>query len=173
VVEEGILKSTSTYSLRDFTLLCLHVGLFQQSLRWLWWQEIFSNKYFAFGDRGSSVVKVLCYKSEGRWFYLSWCQWIFYWRKFLPIALWPWGRLSLQQKWVPGVFPVPLSRNLGTLNSWNPLGHSRPVTRLLCLFYFAFIKTYLLTYYSMERRLSWEANRFSASQEIPHMFIKI
>jgi len=30
------------------------------------------------GDRGSTVVKVLCYKSEGRWFGLSWCQWIFY-----------------------------------------------------------------------------------------------
>ena len=28
------------------------------------------------GDRGGSVVKVLCYKSEGRWFDLSWCQWI-------------------------------------------------------------------------------------------------
>ena len=27
------------------------------------------------GDRGSSVVKVLCYKSEGRWFDPSWCQW--------------------------------------------------------------------------------------------------
>ena len=27
--------------------------------------------------------------------------------------------------------PVPLSRNLGTLTSWNPLGHTRPVTRLL------------------------------------------
>ena len=30
---------------------------------------------------------------------------IFYWHKILPIALWPCGRLSLQQKWVPGVFP--------------------------------------------------------------------
>ena len=25
---------------------------------------------------GSTVVKVLCYKSEGRWFDPSWCQWI-------------------------------------------------------------------------------------------------
>jgi hypothetical protein len=23
----------------------------------------------------------------------------------LPAALWPWGWLSLQQKWVPGIFP--------------------------------------------------------------------
>jgi len=30
---------------------------------------------------------------------------IFYWHKILPIALWFWGRLSLKQKWVPGVFP--------------------------------------------------------------------
>jgi len=29
--------------------------------------------------RGSTVVKVLCYKSEGRWFDPSWCQWIFHW----------------------------------------------------------------------------------------------
>jgi hypothetical protein len=28
-------------------------------------------------NRGSTVVKVLCYKSEGRWFDHSWCQWIF------------------------------------------------------------------------------------------------
>jgi len=28
---------------------------------------------------------------------------------------------------------VPLSRNLGALTSWNPLGHSRPVTGLLYL----------------------------------------
>ena len=26
----------------------------------------------------STVVKVLCYKSEGRWFDPSWCQWIFH-----------------------------------------------------------------------------------------------
>ena len=30
------------------------------------------------GDRGSTEVKVLCYKSEGRWFSPSWCQWIFH-----------------------------------------------------------------------------------------------
>jgi len=30
------------------------------------------------GDRGSTVVKVLCYKSEGRWFDPSWYQWIFH-----------------------------------------------------------------------------------------------
>jgi hypothetical protein len=29
------------------------------------------------GDRGSAVVKVLCYKSEGRWFDPRWCHWIF------------------------------------------------------------------------------------------------
>ena len=26
------------------------------------------------GDRGSTVVKVLCYKSEGRWFDSRWCR---------------------------------------------------------------------------------------------------
>ena len=30
------------------------------------------------GDRGSTVVKVLCCKSEGRWFDPSWCQWVFH-----------------------------------------------------------------------------------------------
>jgi len=34
--------------------------------------------YPAGGDRGSTVVKVLCYISEGRWFDPSWCQWIFH-----------------------------------------------------------------------------------------------
>ena len=29
------------------------------------------------GDRGSTVVKMLCYKSEGRWFDPGWCHWNF------------------------------------------------------------------------------------------------
>ena len=29
---------------------------------------------YKYGDRGGRVVKVLCYKSEGRWFDPSWCQ---------------------------------------------------------------------------------------------------
>jgi len=29
------------------------------------------------GYRGSTVVKVLCYKSEGRWFDPRWCHWNF------------------------------------------------------------------------------------------------
>ena len=36
------------------------------------------NTYISMGDRGGTVVKVLCYKSEGRWFDSSWCQWIFH-----------------------------------------------------------------------------------------------
>ena len=37
--------------------------------------------------------------------------------------------------WQPYHHPVPLSRNLGTLTSWNPLGLSRPVMELLCFTY--------------------------------------
>jgi len=36
-------------------------------------------KYFSLRrDRGRTVVEVLCYKLEGRWFDPSWCQWIFH-----------------------------------------------------------------------------------------------
>ena len=46
----------------------LHVGKFHAILSSrLQWTE----------DRGGTVVKVLCYKSEGRWFDPSWCNWNF------------------------------------------------------------------------------------------------
>jgi len=60
---------------------------------------------FILGDHSSTVVKALCCKLEGHWFNPSWCQWIFHWQKIFPIALWPWGRLSLQHKWEPRVLP--------------------------------------------------------------------
>ena len=46
------------------------------------------------GDCGGTVVKVLCYKSEGRWFDSRWSL-EFFIDIILPNALWLWGRLSL------------------------------------------------------------------------------
>ena len=40
--------------------------------------------------------------------------------------------------------PVPLSRNLGTLTSWKPLGHSRPVMGLLYLYLYNALLKYEL-----------------------------
>ena len=37
-------------------------------------KEVYS---FGMGGRGGTVVKVLCYKSEGRWFDPRWCHWNF------------------------------------------------------------------------------------------------
>jgi len=42
------------------------------------------------------------------------------------------------QGWQPYHHPVPLSCNLGTLTSWNPLGHSRPVMGMIYLYLYLF-----------------------------------
>jgi hypothetical protein len=61
--------------------------------------------------------------------------------------------------WQPYHHPVPLSRNLGTLTSWNPLGHSRPVTRLLYLlypfWYFCFSSISYRVALPLTRNLKW------------------
>jgi len=93
------------------------------------------------GDCGGTVVKVLCYKSEGRWFDPSWCRWIFIDIKFFQSHYGPGvdsaSNRNEYQEYFLGVksgrcvrlttyhHPVPLSRNLRTLTSWNPLGLSR------------------------------------------------
>jgi len=77
----------------------------QSIYRLSYWAHNFQCYVAVIGDRGSTVVKVLCYKSEGRWFDPSWFQWIFHWHKILPITLRSWGRRNLEQKWVPGAFP--------------------------------------------------------------------
>jgi len=45
------------------------------TLHILWW--FIDNISYVTGDRGGTVVKVLCYESEGRWFDSSWCYWNF------------------------------------------------------------------------------------------------
>ena len=46
---------------------------FSQTVEFLW-----RNVIEVGGDRGGTLVKVLCYKSEDRWFDPSWCHWIFH-----------------------------------------------------------------------------------------------
>ena len=71
--------TTTTTSLRWFTTFCYsscYVAVFDGSSE----KKVVSIKI----NRGSTAVKVLCYKSEGRWFNPSWCHWNFHWHKKNP-----------------------------------------------------------------------------------------
>ena len=39
--------------------------------------RVYSSTPYSWGDRGGTVLKVLCYKSEGNWFDPRWCHWNF------------------------------------------------------------------------------------------------
>jgi len=83
------------------------------------------------GDRGGTAVKVLCYKSEGRWFDPNSFQ-----SHYGPGVDSASNRNEYQEYFLGVKATGKLSCNLGTLTSWNPLGHSRPVTGLLYVLYF-------------------------------------
>jgi len=85
--------------------------------------------------------------------------------QFETPCIWPWGWLSLQQKWVPRIFPGGLRRlvcradnfttcmcqkswNLVASASWKPQGLSRPVMGLLYIVYFYIIFRILLIQHS-------------------------
>jgi len=50
------------------------ISLYHKTLFFCW--SLIKIMYLI-GDRGSAVIKVLCYKSEGRWFDPRWCRWNF------------------------------------------------------------------------------------------------
>ena len=95
------------------------------------------------GDRSGTVIKVLCYKSEGHWFDCGVIE-IFLWHNLSdhtmdlglthPLTEVSTRRISWDKcGWCVRLTTLPPSWNLGTLTSWNPLGHSRPVMGLLYL----------------------------------------
>jgi hypothetical protein len=61
----------------------------------------------------------------------------------------------------------PFSRNLGTLTSWNTLGHSRPVTGLLSFFYIQCVRVNFSVFF-ITVAYDDEKNLDLSSIKVPH-----
>ena len=60
-------------------------------------------------------------------------------------------------------YPVPFSRNLGALTSWNPLGLSRPVMGLLYLL----LLLLHLPYHQQNLTISWQRIQIRSLLDMP------
>ena len=63
----------------------------------------------------------------------------------LPAALWPWAFLSLQQKWVPGIFRVPNALKSGNLNLLETSGSVQASNGIALPYINTFAASYLNT----------------------------
>ena len=103
------------------------------------------------------MVKVMCYKSEGRWFDPKWCHWNLSLTlnpsvrtmtmgstqplteiSTRSISAWDKGGRYVRLTILPPSCAVVMKS--GNLNSWNPLDHSRPVLGLIYLYVRVYIQ---------------------------------
>ena len=77
----NVAQSLHAPQIRDFCLRLWMKSRYMRVLRPAWFRLVSSRwnytSYMRSVDRGSTVVKVLRYKSEGRWFDSRWCHWNF------------------------------------------------------------------------------------------------